>query len=409
MVILRITAYYNPEKVSSSHLFNDLEKALIKDGHELIIITPNPSRNVDKSTINKYRGKEKQNEWLFGNKLRVIRFKLFSEPKNVLLRALRYFLSVFKQYLIASKLNNIDVILIDSTPPIQGIIGAKLSNKKKIPFIYILQDIFPDSLINTGMINNQNILWKIGRKIENYTYKNASNIIVISQSFKSNIISKGVTEDKVYIIENWIDTKKIRKISKNKNYLFEKYNIDKGKFIISYCGNLGHTQNLEMVISAARSLISENMHFVFLGDGYNKDNLVKQAISLNNISFIPFQPNENISEVYSLGDLGLIVSKKNIGNNSVPSKVFTMMSAEQPILASFDEDSELSNLLKLSQAGFCITPENEELFVEKIREIYTKQNELMILGENGRKYVESHHSKNVNVSKYLKVLSNYRK
>jgi glycosyltransferase involved in cell wall biosynthesis len=183
------------------------------------------------------------------------------------------------------------------------------------------------------------------------------------------------------------------------------YNIDKGKFIVSYCGNLGLTQNLEMVINAAKMFEEcKDILFLFIGDGANKKNLIEKAKGKANILFLPFQPQQNISEVYSVGNVGLIISKVGIGSNSIPSKIFSMMSASQPILASFDLNSNLARIIKTSDSGYCVEPNNLTALVEMIKHIYKNKDELLFLGGNGRLYLQKKYSKSKSVNEYLNVI-----
>lgn len=405
MKILKLSAYYEPEKIASSHLTRDLEEAYIKNGFTMKIVTPTPSRTVDKETRKKY--KKIRFETKYDGKIEIIRFRLFRETNNVILRALRYFVSLIKQYFIAKKFKDIDVIISGSTPPIQGLLVSRLKKKLQVPMIYVLQDIFPDSLLNTGIIKRKGLIWKIGRKIEDYTYRNADKIIVISEDFKNNIIKKGVSENRIQIIPNWINTDNVKHIPRNDNYIFDEYNIDRDKFIVSYCGNLGLTQNLEMVLNVAKDLEDiSNLLFVFVGEGKNKENLIdlKNKLNLNNVLFLPFQPAKNISEVFSIGNIGLVVSKPNIGGNSVPSKLFTMMAASQPVLASFDLNSELSKIINKSNCGKCIKPGEEELFKKALIKLMNDNNLINSLSYASRSYVSRYYSKEICVNQYVSVI-----
>lgn len=184
--ILRLLAYYNPEITASTHLIEDLEKACLHNGFEIDYVCPTPSRGIGKKIRKTYK------KMLFEKKcqgaVRVHRFKLLSEHKNVFLRACRYLLSNIKQYNLAKRIKNIDIILAGSTPPTQGLVAAFLKKKLKKPMVYILQDIFPDSLISTGIIQKKSLIYQIGRVIENYTYKYADKIIVVNQTFYENLL-----------------------------------------------------------------------------------------------------------------------------------------------------------------------------------------------------------------------------
>ena len=182
----------------------DLEDAYIKNGFEIIVHTPMPTRNSSEQVRAEY--KKKKYEEKYEGKIKIYHFLMFREGKHALIRAFRYILYNMIQYWKGCHSKGIDIILSGSTPPTQGLLCSLVKKKLKVPFIYNLQDVFPDSLVHAGMARKNSILWKIGRKIEDYTYKNTDKIIVISQDIKENIMAKGVPESKIGIVHNWIDT-----------------------------------------------------------------------------------------------------------------------------------------------------------------------------------------------------------
>ena len=222
MKILRLPAYFEPEQVASTHLWHDFSETVAKVGIETVVYTPVPSRGVSNEIRKEY--KRKKTEHFYGGKLVVHRFSLIKEGKNPTLRALRYFLQSIKQFnrgAFSKDARECDAIFIVSTPPIQGAMASLLKKFRHIPLVYNLQDIFPDSLIGTGLAPRGGLLWRIGRAIEDFTYYNADIIIVISEDFKRNIMAKGVPEEKIEVIYNWVDADAVRPVAKEDNPLFE--------------------------------------------------------------------------------------------------------------------------------------------------------------------------------------------
>ena len=210
MKILKLVPYYYPEQISSSHLKEDLEEIYVKNNFKVEIHTPTPTRNITEEIRAKY--KKLKYEEKYEGKIKIYRFSMFREGKNTLIRAFRYILCNMIQYWKGCHSKGTDVIMSGSTPPTQGLLCSLVKKKLKVPFIYNLQDVFPDSLVHAGLARKNSILWKIGRKIEDYTYKNADRIIVISQDIKQNIMAKGVPESKIVIIHNWIDTQEVHPV-----------------------------------------------------------------------------------------------------------------------------------------------------------------------------------------------------
>ena len=200
-------------------------------------------------------------------------------------------------------------MLIVSTPPIQGAMAAIVKKIRKIPLVYNLQDVFPDSLVASGLASKGGLLWKIGRKIEDFTYKNSDIIIVVSQDIKQNILKKGVPEYKIRLIYNWVDSNRIYPIQKKNNPLFFKFNLDTNKFYVVYAGNLGLSQNINILLEAAQKLQSNNnIVFLLFGSGGIEENIKSEIHRLNisNLKLFPLQPYELVPYVYSIGDVCIV-------------------------------------------------------------------------------------------------------
>ena len=382
------------------------------NGIDIILYTPTPTRCIDKVIRDKY--KSLRTEVLYDGKLVVHRFPLFREGKNPLMRAFRYTLlciELFYSGVVKKDARDADVIMVSSTPPIIGPTAALIKKLRHIPIIYNLQDIFPDSLVGTGLAKKGGLLWKIGRRIENFTYRNADKIIVISEDFKRNIMAKGVPEDKIEVIYNWVDENVVVNVDRKDNVLFDRYGLDRNKFYITYCGNIGLTQNMDMLLEVAKELSCETkIHFVLVGEGaYKKDveRIIKEK-ELENITLLPFQPYEEISHVFSLGDVGLIISKPGVGENSVPSKTWSIMSAERPVIANFDEN-ELKTIIENNGCGVFTKAGDKDAFKQAILALYHDKEKGVEMGKNGRRFILQNLTKEIGTSKYVQVIKSFDK
>ena len=434
MKILYLTAYSYPEQAASPYLGQNRNEAFVEQGWNMVSYTPTPCRGIDAETRKKYK-KIKREERLDGH-LVVHRFSMFAEGKNPVVRALRYALCTLKHFnrgVLAKDARSCNVMFIASTPPIQGAMAAmvKKCRRDHIPFVYNLQDIFPDSLVGTGLAKKDGRLWKIGRRIENFTYRNADKIIVISQDFKRNIMAKGVPEEKIEVIYNWVDQNAVVEVPREKNKLFDMYGLDRSKFYITYNGNIGLTQNMEMLAEVAHELEEEGLndiHFVLTGNGAYWETLVAklrgekqeqrtqapdgtEAITFGNITLLPFQPYDDIAHVFSLGDASLVISKPGVGENSVPSKTWSIMSASRPVLANFDEN-ELKEIVDGTSAssttgkpcGIFTKAGDKEAFKQAILRLYGDRELCKEMGRNGRQFVMDNLTREVGTQKYVEVI-----
>lgn len=220
-----------------------------------------------------------------------------------------------------------------------------------------------------------------------------------------NIIAKGVPENKIEIVYNWVDENAVINVSRKDNPLFDRYGLDRDKFYICYSGNIGFTQNMDMLLNVAKQLQDEeNLGFVIVGDGAYKAKVEEriQKEQIQNVKLIPFQSYEDISYVFSLGDIGLVISKGGVGSNSVPSKTWSYMSAERPILASFDVDSELCQIVQENNCGVCVPSDNAEALKQAIILMTDKKNNEE--GRNGRRFVLEHLTREIGTKAYYDEL-----
>ena len=412
MELLRLPAYCFPEQTASSHLTNDLEQAFGMAGFVVNIIVATPTRGISNEVREKY--KKIKYEEIQDGKVIIRRFAMFREGKNPILRAVRYIFTNIAQYHKAVRMKNIDLILSGSTPPTQGMLSAKVAKKlskkykKKVPFVYNLQDIFPDSLITAKMTKKGSLIWKIGRKIEDYTYRHADKIIVISEDFKRNIMEKGVPEEKIVIIPNWVNADNVYHVDRKDNVLFERYGLDPEKYYVCYSGNIGHSQNMRMLLDAAKDLKEEmpDLRFVLIGEGAAREEVAAavEKEEISNVIMLPFQPYEEIAHVFSLGDAGLIISKPGIGESSVPSKTWSIMAAERPVIASFDDGSALNNLINRVGCGVTAQAGELEAFKSAVRRLYSDREAGVTMGKKGREYVVAELDKDRCVGMYIETI-----
>ena len=412
MKVLSFNAYYTPEFAASLFLEEDIAEGFAKAGLDNEMYVPIPARGVSDEVRREYQV-NKREEFFYDNRLHVIRYNLIKEGKKTLFRALRYFFQNIRQYQCGVKAKDIDVVFCGSTPPTQGLIAGWIKKrlckkyKKYIPFVYNLNDVFPDSLVGSGLAKKGGLLWKIGRKIENRTYKNADKIIVISQDFKLNLLSKGVPEDKIEVVYNWVDTKKIAPVAKEVNPLYEEFGISRDDFNVVYAGNLGNAQNVMLLIEAAKKLKDQKgIRFIIFGSGGIEQELKNEIATshLENVKMLPLQPVERVSFVYSLGDVCVVACKAGLGGSAMPSKTWSIMACESAVIANFDE-GELKQIIEDNGCGVFTKAGDINAFSEAIVQLSQSPQECKTMGKNGRRFVMDNLEKDKCTKRYADIIS----
>ena len=409
MKLMFLDAYFEPEITAYTHLEHDILKVLTDQKEEVTVICPTPTRGVSAETARSYRNRK--HECLYGGHVQVRRFAAPCESSGALIRAIRYIWCNLRTLTLACRTGQTDIVFCNSTPPTQGYfsakVAAKLSRKQghRIPFVYNLQDIFPDSLVNTGMTRKGSLLWKIGRRIENATYRRADRIIVISEGFRRNLLAKGVPDGKIAVVSNWVDLEQVKPVPREGNRLFHELGIDRDAFVVVYAGNIGEAQGADVILDAARRLEDEKqIRFVIFGGGPRFEALRERVKNegFSNLTITGLMPLERVSEVYSMGDAALITCRKGTGSGGMPSKTWSILACGTPIIASFDTDSDLADVVRASGAGCCVEPEDPVILADAVREAFRTRPKTAAAMENLRAYAMRTASREACVEEYIR-------
>ncbi len=403
---LYLVQYFPPEKSSGSDLVEDLLEGFANEEWNIDLFTPTPTRGVTKAQRMEYCQRKRVEKILKGNVI-IHRMHLYREGKSFIGRAIRYILFSI-ECLWKSVTVPADFIFTGSGPPSQGVVVAlakKISGKK---VVYNLQDIFPDSLVTSGICDEKSVLMKIGYAMEKFTYKNVDLIITVSDDMEENIRRKGVPLEKIKVVRNWIDTDKVFPIEREKNLIFDKLGITREKFLVVYAGNIGKVQGIDVIVRAAEKL-KENVdiQFIIIGNGSEEEEIKNMILKkeLNNIAMFPLLESEWVSQVYSMADVCIISCKPGTGGSGMPSKTWTIMAAGTPIIASFDKGSEMEKIITEANCGICTEAGNENTLVEAIENMFFNKKDMEVMSCNAREYAVQHVSKEKAVQMYINCIN----
>ncbi|MBO7416010.1 MAG: glycosyltransferase family 4 protein [Bacteroidaceae bacterium] len=401
MRILIPFSYYHPEQCAGLFVIDDMTAEAARQGISSLITVPTPTRNVEPGA------KWSRDESSYDGKVKIHRFCMFKEGKNPVLRALRYVLCEIVQlhYMLWKKY---DVAFIDSTPPIQGLKLPVVRLLRKKPIVYNAQDLFPETLSGAGLAKSGGLLWKIGLWVSKVTFRNSDKIIAISEDIKRGIVARGVPEEKIEVIYNWVDEKAVRPVAKEENPLFEEFGLDQDKFTVVYAGNLGNAQNISIVLDAAGRL--PEVQFAIFGTGGLEEEIRSriEKEGLKNVQLNPLQPMERVSQVYSLGDACVVSCKAGLGGSAMPSKTWSIMSCGRPVIASFDE-GELKDIIEKNECGVFVHAGKVKEFVEAVRALAADPGRCAQMGLNARQFILQNLTKEVGTQKYVDVIKSFEK
>jgi colanic acid biosynthesis glycosyl transferase WcaI len=398
MRILFLTHYFQPEP----NFFMGLPfaKELVRRGHQVQVLTGFPNYPGGK-IYEGYKVKLFQKESMDG--IPVYRFPLYpSHDRSSFKRILCYSTLSLSQSMIAPfVIKSADVVYVVQGPATIGLPATVLKWLRGIPFVYNIQDLWPDSLLSTEMFNS-NLGLRMLHGWCNFVYRRATKIAVIASGMKKKLIERGVPGEKIEVIYNWCDGQLICREDRDEN-LARQLGFA-GKFNVVFAGNMGKAQALDAVIEAAGLLRSNfpNIQFVFIGSGMDVDKLksVSQKKELNNVLFLPRRPVSEIGPVLRLADVLLVHLRKDpLFSITIPSKTQAYLAIGRPLLMAVEGDA--SELVNRAQAGLSCEPENPQAIaaaVKKLHDMVPSQRQQ--LGENGQSFYDRELSFSVAADRY---------
>ncbi|WP_119071451.1 glycosyltransferase family 4 protein [Aggregatilinea lenta] len=381
-----------------------LARELVKLGHEVTVLTGFPNYPHGRLYPG-YRLKLWQHEELYGAKIvRVLLYPDHSQSK--VKRVLNYFsFASFASILGPLMSGSIDVMWVYHPPLTVAIPALWISLLRRVPFVYGIMDMWPETLIATGMVRD-GVGIRLLEKFAHFVYRHAAALTVVSPGFKDNLIQKGVSPERIHVIPNGADENIFRPVDRDPD-LGEQYNLI-GHFNILFGGNMGPAQSLEMAIEAAALLIDlPEVKFTFVGDGISVSDLKAQAAAKNltNVQFVGQQPMAEMARFHSWADVLLVqLRDEPLFHITIPSKILAYLASGRPILCAVPGDG--ADVVREAKAGLICLPNDPRTLAAKVRELYLMPaDERERMGQNGRRFFLEQFSSNVLVCKYEAVFN----
>jgi glycosyltransferase involved in cell wall biosynthesis len=296
------------------------------------------------------------------------------------------------------------VILVETDPPVLGLLAACLSRWHRCPFIYYLQDLFPEVGLALGRLR-PGIITRLLHWATQVGLSGAERVIVLGQDMRGKVISRGIASRKITVVPNWADTELI--YPRPRTNPWEGSHCPNGELVVMYSGNLGLSQNLEQLLMAARELRPLPIRFVVVGEGAAKERLMEQARAwnLDNVRFLPYQPKEKLGESLAAADVHFIPLRRGLAGSIVPSKLYGILAAGVPFIAAVDSSSEVARVAKETGAGLVIPPDSAPDLATALRWCTENRSVLPDLGKRGRHAAETQFSRAVCVRQIDQVIS----
>jgi glycosyltransferase involved in cell wall biosynthesis len=332
-----------------------------RSGIEVTVITCFPNFPEGKLFAG-YKNRLFQKEDIEG--IRVIRVFTYITANHGFYKRTVDYISFGLSAFLAGLFIRTDLIVATSPQFFAAVSGRWLSFFKRKPWVMEVRDLWPESIKTVGAMKD-NFLIRYFEGLELRLYRSASHIITVTDSFKENLIRKGINQGSISVIKNGANLALYTPRPKNQQILTELGLT--GKFIVGFIGTLGMAHKLDFIIAAASKIQDIGIHFLFIGAGAEKKNLefLIEQNNPGNITLLGMIQKDRVPDYLSVVDVSLINLRKSETFKAViPSKIFESSAMEKPILLGVDGESR--QIIETYSAGIFFEPENESDFLEKL-------------------------------------------
>lgn len=409
MKICIFTNHFYPEDFK----VNDIAFELAKKGYDVTVITAVPDYPKGKF-FDGYGWFKKSREEVNG--CHVVRLPIIPRgkggAKRLVFQYLSYYISSSVFTFFHKRFHKYDAVFVHLTSPFFiGLAATQLKRFQKIPMVFWMLDLWPESITAAAGISNPLIIRPLTKQVQK-VYNNCDKILIGSKGFEKSILEKGDYKPKLVYFPNWCESAEFPKDVEKYRNVEPFVSFTEKDFIVLFAGNIGEAQNLDCVIEVATEIKKTNpsVKFVFLGDGRAKEHLVQKSGSsgiLNETVFFPGRfPIESMPYFMSRASV-LLVSLKDemIFNLTVPSKVQFYMAQAKPILAMLNGDG--ADLINEAECGCAVPANDKNAFIDAVKRMSEmKEQELSAMGVNGKKFYEENFRKEQRIEQLDEMLEN---
>lgn len=392
MRILYLSQYFPPEVGATQTRAHEMARYLVSAGHHVTMLTEVP--NHPSGIIPpEYRGKLWERSDMDG--IDVIRVWVKASPVKTFRTRMAFYLTYMVNAALAGLLlarGRYDVLVATSPPLFVGGAALALSFLRRIPLVFEVRDLWPESAVALGELSNPRAVALAGI-LEKKCYNRARRLVVVTEGIRRKLAERGFG-DKLVLIPNGANTDLFRPDPAAGAALRDELGLA-DKFVVLYAGVHGIAQGLETVLEAARQLQPvPDVHFVFVGEGPKKAELlaIKERLGLDNVTMSPERPRSEMPAFLSAADVALVPLRRlELFEGALPSKMFDAWACGCPVILSIG--GEARQVLEQADAGLFVEPEDAGQMARAVLRLKGDPARLRRHGDNGRRFVEENYSR----------------
>lgn len=410
--VLIHTLIFSPDGVSTAYLYNDIALRLQERGYEVVVLTTTPHFNIVPEQV-----AQQPMHWKVWGFCKVSKYHgmtVLHVPqkkfKSTLLRLLGFVYWHIVSFFIGLTVRHVDLILSPSPPLTVGWMNLGLAKLKGCKVVYNVQEIYPDILKLKGGFVQKFLSW-----MEHKVYNGSDAVTTIDQIFYDTIVGRFKDKSKLHIIPNFVDTDLYHEVKgqelENLRNRWANTNLsnDSNTIKLLYAGNIGHAQSWEPLIELAEKTRDLNVEYIVIGEGakrgYVEEEIKKR--SLDRLHLLPYQSRELMPAILSYSDASFIFMAPENDGDGFPSKVYTIMACERPLLVSSGENTPIVNFLKDKGCAKLITEKDfdkkVDMMVEWLRSV--TKDELAQMGKNGLAEIQAKYTKEKVTDQYVELVN----
>lgn len=391
--LLVLNAYYWPGVEATAVLLTELCEALAQD-FDITVVT-GALLGVDAQP-----GRMRQNG------VEIIRVPGTSYDRSKLqLRALNY-----ATYLAGSLWKGLgvrtpDIVMCWTDPPMIADIGLIVARRARAPLVVVSQDVFPEIAVELRRLENPALVGML-RTLVNAYLRRADRVVAIGETMAKRLVEKGVPPARLERIPNWVDTTALTPSPRDNEWAREQGLV--GKFVVMHSGNVGHAQNLELLVRASTFLRDlDDLAVVIIGTGARHDALVDLArvVEADKVVFLPYQPRPSLTLSLSAADIHFVGLSAGLSGYVVPSRLYGVLAAGRPVIVAADADSETALLVQSVDCGVVVPPNRPELLAGAIRDAHEGSLDLSGMGERARAFALAEATREIAFDRYRVLLA----